>query len=417
MLSIADALQLLNSHSPPPQTESIPLLAALNRVLAANIAVPEPYPAFNRSTMDGYALQSNSAKTTSQTPNSADNTITCRVVATITAGQTHSQTVASHECVRIMTGALLPHDCDCVIPQELAKIPDDQSNHVILPRAACRPGACVIATGSLGMPGDPLINKGTKLQPRHIAALAEFGITHATVTAIPTVAIISTGNELVPFHQTPPQGQLRNSSQPMLATLLQHMGARILSLQSATDSPANLDSAIHNALAADILLLTGGVSVGILDLVPAALARAQVTQLFHGVRLKPGKPLWAGIRQTSTHSTLVFGLPGNPVSSLACCELFVRPAVRRLLGLKPTPQLTAILTQDTLVKGDRPVCQPAIASIQNSQLVAHPVPWQLSADLRSTAAANAMILLDPSLTPHTAGSAVSVWLWDGLPED
>lgn len=415
MLSIHDALQLLASHAPEPQTESIPILNSLHRILADNISIPEPYPPFNRSTMDGYALHSSSAQFLP--PDSAENTIPCRVVATITAGQTHSPAVAPAEAVRIMTGALLPDDCDCVVPQELAKTSAHQPSTVILPRDACRPGACVIAAGALGMPGAPLLHKGTKLQPRHIAALAEFGITRVSVTANPTVAIISTGNELVPFQQTPPHGRLRNSSQPMLATLLQHMGAQIVSLQSAADSPAQLDTAIQQSLSADILLLTGGVSVGLLDLVPAALARAHVTQLLHGVRLKPGKPLWAGIRQTPAHTTLVFGLPGNPVSSLACAELFVRPAVRRLLGLKPAPQLTATLAQDTHIQADRPVCQPSVTSIHNSQLVARPVPWQLSADLRSIAAANSMILLDPHRNPYPAGAAVPVWLWDGLPEE
>jgi molybdopterin molybdotransferase len=252
------------------------------------------------------------------------------------------------------------------------------------------------------------------LQPRHIAALAEFGISDVSVTARPKAAIISTGNELVPFRQSPPPGKLRNSSQPMLAALLHCMGADVVSIQTAEDSPTRLDAAIRIGLQADLLLLTGGVSVGLLDLVPAALQRAMVRQLFHGVLLKPGKPLWAGLYESPSESrrTFVFGLPGNPVSSLACSELFVRPTIRRLLGRPPAVPLFAELTHDHSIRGDRPVCQPAMASFQSSKLTVSIVPWQLSADLRSTAAANCMVLLEPEKSPYAAGGLVRAWLWD-----
>jgi len=409
MLSITAASSLIQSRTPLLCTVPVALSDALHRVLAENLTVPELYPAFTRSLMDGYAFDSRLA---AAQPGSE--TLTFLVTETLTAGQQATRAVGGGQAVRIMTGAMLPEGCDCVVPQELVVPSADQADAILVPRSACRPGASVLPAGALGRPGDPLLEAGTLLQPRHIAVLAEFGIGSIPVSQIPTVAIISTGNELVPCHQSPPPGRLRNSSQPMLAALLETMGARVVSVASAIDTAESLDAAIRTGLQADLLLLTGGVSVGLLDLVPAALHRAGVEQLLHGVRLKPGKPLWAGVHESAegARSTLVFGLPGNPVSSLACCELFVRPAIRRMLGRPPAPPLSAELSHDVSIRGDRPVCQPAAASLQGSRLTVSIVPWQLSADLRSTAAANCMVLLDPEQAPHAAGSSVQVWLWD-----
>ncbi|MFM7056495.1 MAG: molybdopterin molybdotransferase MoeA [Planctomycetota bacterium] len=409
MLSIAAAFDLIQSRTPRPRTATVALPAALHRVLAENLAVPELYPAFTRSLMDGYALNSCAAESLPPTE-----WFTCTVPETLTAGQLATRAVGPGQAVRVMTGAMLPEGCDCVVPQELVVPAADQPGAILIPRSACRRGASVLSAGGLGRPGDPLLTAGTLLQPRHIAALAEFGHGSIPVSEIPTVAIISTGNELVPYHQSPPPGRLRNSSQPMLVALLQTMGARVVCVESADDSADSLDAAIRTGLQADLLLLTGGVSVGLLDLVPAALHRAGVQQLLHGVRLKPGKPLWVGVHEPAAgaHSTLVFGLPGNPVSSLACCELFVRPSIRRMLGRPPAPALSAELSHDVSIRGDRPVCQPALAFMEGPCLTVRIVPWELSADLRSTAAANCMVLLEPDRSPLVAGSRVDVWLWD-----
>jgi molybdopterin molybdotransferase len=409
MLSIAAASDLIQSNTPPARSESVLLADALHRVAAADISVPELYPAFTRSLMDGYALDSRTGADLA-----ANDTVSCRITETVTAGEVATRRVMPGEAVRIMTGAMLPEGCDCVVPQELTVLDPDIPGSIRIPGSACRAGGSVLSAGALGRPGDSLITAGTLLQPRHIAALAEFGISSLSVSRVPTVALICTGNELVSYQQSPPPGRLRNSSQPMLVALLQTMGANVISVESAMDSAEELDAAIRIGLKADLLLLTGGVSVGLLDLVPAALQRAGVRQLFHGVRLKPGKPLWFGVHESGSPlgSTLVFGLPGNPVSSLACCELFVRPAIRRMLGRPPATAVSAELSHDVSIRGDRPVCQPAVACIQDSRLTVSIVPWQLSADLRSTAAANSMVLLEPGQSPLVAGSSVRVWLWD-----
>jgi molybdopterin molybdotransferase len=409
MISITAASDLILSLTRTSRSERVPLQNALQQVLASDVTIPELYPAFTRALMDGYALNSHLAA-----PFPATEVISCLVTETLTAGKVAVQPTASGQAVRIMTGAMLPAGCDCVVPQELVVPNPNLPGAVLIPCSACRPRASVLTAGALGRPGDPLLSAGTLLQPRHIAALAEFGFSEVSVTASPTAAIISTGNELVPFEESPPPGKLRNSSQPMLAALLQSMGARVISVQSAADSPTELDAAIRVGLQADLLLLTGGVSVGLLDLVPAALQRAMVRQLFHGVQLKPGKPLWAGVHESPLDSrcTLVFGLPGNPVSSLACSELFVRPAIRRMLGRPNAAPLFAELAHDHAIRGDRPICQPAIASYRGSRLTVNIVPWELSADLRSTAAANCMVLLEPHESPFLAGNSVRVWLWD-----
>lgn len=409
MLSIAAASDLIQSTTPPARSESVLLADVLHRVAAADISVPELYPAFTRSLMDGYALDSRTGAGVATTE-----TIICRITETMTAGQVATRRVMPGEAVRITTGTMLPEGCDCVVPQELTVLDPAIPGSIQIPGSACRAGGSVLSAGALGRPGDSLITAGTLLQPRHIAALAEFGISSLSVFRVPTVALICTGNELVSYQQSPPPGRLRNSSQPMLVALLQTMGAHVISVESAMDSAEELDAAIRIGLKADLLLLTGGVSVGLLDLVPAALQRAGVRQLFHGVRLKPGKPLWFGVHESGSPSgsTLVFGLPGNPVSSLACCELFVRPAIRRMLGRPPATAISAELSHDVSIRGDRPVCQPAVACMQDSRLTVSIVPWQLSADLRSTAAANSMVLLEPGQSLLVAGSSVRVWLWD-----
>lgn len=168
---------------------------------------------------------------------------------------------------------------------------------------------------------------GTQLQPQQIAALAEFGEACVPVFRQPTVAVLATGDELIPFNEPLRLGAIRNSNEPMLAAQAATCNAIPVSLGVARDNIEELSLRIQQGLQHDVLLLSGGVSAGTLDLVPQQLATVGVEQIFHGVNMKPGKPLWFGIRRMESRTTLVFGLPGNPVSSLVCFELFVRPCL------------------------------------------------------------------------------------------
>jgi molybdopterin molybdotransferase len=192
-------------------------------------------------------------------------------------------------------------------------------------------------------------------------------------------------------------------------------GACPVSLGVARDTVAELSLGIQRGLEHDVLLLSGGVSAGTLDLVPQQLAAAGVEQVFHGVDMKPGKPLWFGTRHEKFRTTLVFGLPGNPVSSLVCFELFVRPALEKISGISGQPGrgLVARLSESFAVKGNRPVYQPAVISVQDGQFIVRPVAWNGSSDLKATVEANGMALMLSAHGNYTVGEFVPVWLWGG----
>jgi molybdopterin molybdotransferase len=282
---------------------------------------------------------------------------------------------------------------------------------VVIPRDQVVLGANILARGAIAGVGDPLLKAGTQLQPSQVGALVEFGISRVSVSKRPHVAVLATGNELVHFTQQPGVGQIRNSNQPMLAAQIQSANSIPQLLGIARDSAESLRAGISAGLQADVLLLTGGVSAGILDLVPQQLELAGVVRVFHGVLMKPGKPLWFGIRNDRDRVCLVFGLPGNPVSSLACFELFVRPALRRLSGLPWELLFQATLTEPFQVCGHRPVYQPVALSLNCGTMTARPVPWSNSSDLRATVDANGMALLEPEHGRYGAGECVTVWPW------
>ncbi len=223
------------------------------------------------------------------------------------------------------------------------------------------------------------------------------------------IAILSTGNELVDASRQPAAGQIRNSNGPLLAAAARQIGAVPIELGIARDDRGDLRRLIEQGLDAEVLVLAGGVSAGVLDLVPAVLRDLGVEEVLHKVRLKPGKPLWFGVYR----STLVFGVPGNPVSTFVCFELFVRPAVAKLMGRDPLAglrQLSARLAADFMHRGDRPTYFPAIVRHEQNELLAEPVRWVGSADLRGLTSANALICFPAGDRSWSAGESVEVLL-------
>jgi molybdopterin molybdotransferase len=226
----------------------------------------------------------------------------------------------------------------------------------------------------------------------------------------PTLAVLATGNELVPAEQTPAPGHIRNSNGPMLLAAAQAAGAVAVDLKIARDDAQQLRSLIARGLEHDVLVISGGVSAGVLDLVPGVLAELGVQQVFHKVHLKPGKPLWFGVLARGPVDTLVFGLPGNPVSSLVCFELFVRPAIGQLAGRGDTSlvEVAAELAVDYLQRGDRPTYFPArLANVDGRHRV-EPLRWQGSGDLRTLVQANALAYFPPGERAYRAGETVRV---------
>jgi len=412
MHTVFDARQAILQHVQVPRREQVSLLDALHRVLLEDVIVPEEAPAFPKALMDGFAVSITVDSVHAGQSGGDSEPFRLRVVETVVAGQVPQRNPNSNEAIRIMTGAPVPSNCCCVVPVEHVEFHEKHPEWVVVPRSQIVLGANVLARGAIAHTGDSLLKAGTQLHPSQIGALAEFGISSVTVSKRPEVAVLATGNELVHFTQQPGVGQIRNSNQPMLSAQIQTANAVPQLLGIAMDSAESLGVGISAGLQADVLLLTGGVSAGILDLVPQQLELAGVTRVFHGVLMKPGKPLWFGIRRDRDHVCLVFGLPGNPVSSLACFELFVRPALRRLSGLPGESLFHATLTEPFQVWGNRPVYQPVALSQKCGTMTARPVSWSNSSDLKATVDANGMALLEPEHGRYGAGECVTVWPWN-----
>ena len=406
MLSVSEAITAVLNATRPLVPEALPLADTLGLVLAEDIHSNTDLPPFDKSLMDGFAVKLSSFQT--ELP----------VLEIVSAGQVPTRQIDQAAAVQIMTGAQLPIGADAVVPIELTSQRTDAAGttFVTLPSnvASWRPGTNIIRQGAALKRGELVVVAGSELRPQELGALAELG--HATVLARrrPRVAALATGDELVPIDQTPGPGQIRNSNEMMLCAQIRRAGADPIPLGIARDERVHLRERIEAGLQADVLVLSGGVSMGEKDLVPSELASAGVQQIFHKVNVKPGKPAWFGVLEKSPNErTLVFGLPGNPVSSMVCFELFVRPALRRLMGFsaaEPT-HIKARLTQAHTTKGDRPTYHPARLEWHIDGPTVTAVPWVGSSDLRATVAANSMALFLDGDQTYASGSVIDVIAW------
>lgn len=425
MLNIADACSLIAQSVQAVAPESCSLQHALGKRLALPITSQENSPPFDKSMMDGFAVRVADLQPAPQE---------LKVVGTLLAGQTSERTLGVGEALQIMTGAPIPTGADAVIPIEFAAAsdPDSSTSDEPLPASTTvrfralpniTAGYNIIPCGSNLRVGEEVLAAGTLLRPQEIALLAELGQATVRVRRTPQVAILATGDELVPIEATPGPGQIRNSNALMLAAQVAAWGAEPLILGIARDNRADLAAKIQQGLQADFLCLSGGVSAGEKDLVPQELKAAGVVEVFHKVAMKPGKPVWFGKRADLTISAdstvqprYVFGLPGNPVSSMVCFELFVATALRKFCGVDdPQPALySASLTCDFQQRGDREVWFPARIDIgDRGELLVTPTGWKGSSDLRSTVLANGSLRIPAGERNYAAGTTLKVLLWSG----
>ena len=246
--------------------------------------------------------------------------------------------------------------------------------------------------------GESVLKPGLVLRPMEIGLLAEVGRANILAHRAPRCAIVSTGNELVPVEQVPSAGQIRNSNSSMLLAQCQRAGATANALGIALDNEASLREAFQRGLEADVLLISGGVSAGKFDLAPQVLESLGAVNCFRHVILKPGKPLWFGYFEHADRRTLIFGLPGNPVSSLVCFELFVAPSIAVLQGRAAAPRKTmpARLASSWNHRSDRPTYHPAsMVTDEQGTVHATPLNWKGSADLRTLSMADGLIVFPP----------------------
>jgi molybdopterin molybdotransferase len=322
LISIAEGRERVLAEARPLPPEDVPLEHALGRVLAEDVEAGEDLPPFDSSAMDGFAVVAGPAAELA-------------IVAESRAGHPTERTLAPGEAIRISTGAAIPAGADAVVPIERVEVLDGR---VTVPDTAA--GANLRRSGEDVRAGEPVIAAGTELGPAEVAVLAALGRPQVRAGGVPRVAVLVTGDELVAPGEPLQPGQIRNSNGYAIAALASRAGAHVVPPAIVRDDRGATEGALADALdAADVVCVSGGVSVGPHDHVKPALAALGVEERFWGVRLKPGKPTWFGVRD----GKLVFGLPGNPVSAMVTFHLFARPALRRLAGADPTDSRTRAL--------------------------------------------------------------------------
>jgi molybdopterin molybdotransferase len=389
LLSIDEALALIFARVRPLPAEPVALGDAAGRVLAEPALSSTDLPPFASSAMDGFAIRS------------ADAPARLPVVARVAAGRPAPRALRAGEAAAIATGGVVPDGADAVVPIEYV---GEHDNSVEV-RDAVGVGENVRPRGGDVRAGDLVVDRGTRLGPAQIGALAAAGVAEVTCARRPRAAVLTTGTELRPPGEPLSPGQIYESNGPMLEAQLLAAGADVERLPTVADDPDSHRHALGRALEADLVVTSGGVSVGPHDLVRRVEAELGVEEVFWRVAVKPGKPISFGVRG----STLVFGLPGNPVSSLVGFELFVRPAVAALQGARrPGPvyetgrlgvSLRRNSARDELVRAQR------VAGVGGSLL--RPLGGQESHMIVRAAAADALVLVPRGEGELRAGEQVS----------
>lgn len=404
MLSWEDALALVLEHARPTgRTVEVPAQEAVGLALAEDVASDVDSPPYAKSLVDGYAVR---------TADLASGQAVLEVIEEITAGRVPSQSVGPGQASRVMTGAPVPDGADAMVMVECTRLfgPGiDGRERVEIEVRQIRAGQNILQCGREMRRGERVLEAGQTIRPQEVGLLASVGRVRVRVGAPPAVAILPTGDELVEPPTMPAAGQIRNSNGPMLAAQVARAGGAAHYTGIVRDTLEELREKITTSLQHEVVLLSGGVSAGKLDLVPAVLAELGVEQVFHKVALRPGKPLWFGVKQGDT-PTLVFGLPGNPVSGFVCFELFVRPALRRLAGHRGAtlPRYPVPLAEAWEHRGDRATFWPARFERCDGRLAVAPLPWAGSADLRTLTRADALIYSPPGDRVCSPGDAVEV---------
>ena len=388
LLSIEEALRRVLARSTALEPELVPVGAAAGRFLTEDVTARVDLPPFPSSAMDGYALRA--GDTPGQLP----------VVFRIAAGVPAERALAAGEAMAISTGGAVPDGADSVVPIERVVEID---NRLEVP-APVDDGANVRPAGGDVHAGDVVLAAGTRIGAAQIGALAAAGVPEVSVTRRPRVIVLSTGTELRAPGEVLGAGQIYESNAPMLAAAFEAAGAEVERLGSVTDDESEHRRALERGLEADVLVSTGGVSVGPHDLVRRILADLGVEEDFWGVAVRPGKPLAFGTRG----STLVFGLPGNPVSALVGVELFVRPALLALQGAAdPGPIYeTARLASPLRRNGARDELARARTGRDDAGTLLEPLTGQESHMIGRAAGADALVLVPSGEGELAAGETV-----------
>jgi len=391
LLPVDHAVGKLLAGVEPLASEEVALSDAVGRVLAKDLQALRTQPPFAASAMDGYAVRSAEAQAGAQ----------LKVIGMSRAGERFSGALGRSETVRIFTGAPVPDGADSILLQEDA----ERSGDTILVKETVTAGRHVRAAGLDFRSGDFYLSAGRVLDPHALSLAASLGYAAVPARRKPRVAVLANGDELVPPGVTPGPDQIVSSNGIGLVALVRGAGGDPIDLGIAADRLETIADSIDQAAGADILVVTGGASVGEHDLVQEALKSKGMVLEFWRVAMRPGKPLMVG----QLGATRVLGLPGNPVSTFVCAELFLRPLIRAMLGLPTTPDvITAKLGAPMPANDSREDYVRARLSVEGEGLTATPFPIQDSSMLSTLAAADALIIRSMRAPAAAAGEPVRI---------
>ncbi len=395
---------------PLEETETLALKSAFRRVLAEDIVSPLNVPAHDNSAMDGYAFDGAELGAAGQ--------VNLRLVGTALAGRAWAGKLASGDCVKIMTGAIMPSGLDTVIPQEFVKVDGRQ---ISFPASLLRPGDNRRSMGEDLRRGVPALRRGSRLDPASLGLVASLGIAEVKVFRRLRVAYFSTGDELLSLGQAPSEGALYDSNRYAVFGLLTNLGCEVLDLGVVRDDPNLLEAAFRSAASsADAVITSGGVSVGESDFTKAMMKKLAGDAggvVFWRVAMRPGRPMAVGRIGETERPALLFGLPGNPVAVMVTFLAFVRPALLRMMGsLEPAlPLLKARSLEAIAKKPGRTEYQRGIVSgAADGSLQVRLTSNQGSGVLRSMVEANGLILLQHDQGDVAAGAEVDVMMFEGV---
>ncbi len=379
-----------------PTSETIDLGDALGRVLAQPVVADRDYPPFNRATRDGFAVRSADLAA----PGAA-----LEIVGEIRAGASFAAIIGPGQCVEIMTGAAVPEGADAVVMIEHTQV----SGTRVRSDRAVAPGQNIAARGCEARDGDVLLPPGTRMGAAEMGVAAQVGRARIDVSARPRVAILSTGDEVVGVADAVGPFAIRNSNGVSVAALAAESGAAPIALGNAADNADVLHGRIEKGLAAaDILILSGGVSAGKYDLVEPVLKAMGAEFFFDAVAIRPGRPMVFG----RCRNVWIFGLPGNPASTMVTFELFVRPAIELLAGAEPTPLTLIPARLAAPVRQKAPLAHFLPARLEwTAEGVPNvmELPWLSSGDIVALARGNGFLVVRPERLEMSAGEWAEFW--------
>lgn len=383
MITYEKAVKLISKNTPVMPVCKTPVLQSINTVLAEDIYSKTAMPPFDKSAMDGYALKVCAIK---RMP------AIFECIGTIAAGENFKKKVGHNKCVKIMTGAPLPTETDTVVAIEDAIF---ENGRVTISKPV-KKGQNVCRTAEDIKKGQKILSRSQRIKPSLLALAASAGLSSIRVFEKPTVAVLTTGNEIIETGKKLPRNKIYNSNGPMLCSLLRSDGFDCDYLGISKDTKSELDRYIKKGSKYDVFIISGGVSQGDYDLVPQVLKNAKVKKVFHKVSIKPGKPCFFAVKG----KTIIFGLAGNPVSNFLGYHIFIKTALCKMIGQKKYYPIfkQGILTKDFFKKGNRRQFVLINAVEKNSIYYLNPVNSHGSADILSLSKANGFMVIGERTT-------------------